>query len=56
MVHFWVGGYFCVLFFSYIKSSCSLFFVTFLMDKGDEKLIKKRGKEERKFEEPWDVH
>ena len=41
-VEFWVGGHFYVLFFLYIKSSCSLLFVAFLMEKGNKKLIKKR--------------
>ena len=37
---FWVGSYFYVLFFLYIKSSFVLLFVVFLMKKGNKKLFK----------------
>ena len=35
-------GYFNVLFFLYIKSSCVFLFAVFLMEKGNKKLIKKK--------------
>ena len=39
---FGLGVMFTFYFFLYIKSSCVLLFVVFLMEKGNKKLLKKR--------------
>ena len=47
---FGLGVIFTFYFFLYIKSSCVLLFVVFLMEKGNKKLFKKKKRKHAYFE------